>query len=259
MISPGRTRARPDAFVRVYDSSGALAWQDQFGTAGADVAYGVVVGTEGNVAVVGYTTGDRAGPPYGGGDAFIRVYDASDGVLWQDQFGTGSQDVAWDVAVDALGRFVVVDDTRASLFQAATGERDGFVRVYDLAGSVVWQRQFGSVRSDTFRGATVDGEGHVTLVGGAGGNQTESAGLVSSYVYVRMYDAQGSFVWQELIDGTGSGTDLAAAAVVDGLGRLALAGNVTRDLFGLGAATGSSDAFVRVYERPGGVVLSAPR
>ncbi len=55
--------------------------------------------------------------------------------------------------------------------------------------SVAWQREFGPVRSDTSWAAAADGEGQVIVVGGVGGNRTESAGLVSSYLSVRRYEA----------------------------------------------------------------------
>ena len=86
-------RARPpgisvDAFVRRYDAGGNELWTRQFGTAGVDDAFGVAVDASG-VYVAGVTSGTLPGQTStGGGDAFVRKYDAAGTEVWTRQFGT---------------------------------------------------------------------------------------------------------------------------------------------------------------------------
>ena len=104
---PGQTSAgREDVFIRKYDYAGNELWTRQFGTSSIDNGFGVAVNSSG-VYVVGYTEGTLPGQTSAGGtDAFIRKYDSAGNELWTQQFGTGSYDRGYGVAVGSSGVYV---------------------------------------------------------------------------------------------------------------------------------------------------------
>ncbi|MBI4331850.1 MAG: SBBP repeat-containing protein [Chloroflexi bacterium] len=108
-VFPGQTRSgSQDAFVAKLDASGNLVWVNQFGTSGADQAYGVAVDRAGNSYVAGLVRGPLEGQTYSGEtDAFVRKYNSSGSVLWTYQFGTSGLDRAYGVALDETGGLYV--------------------------------------------------------------------------------------------------------------------------------------------------------
>lgn len=106
-----------DGFVMKLDSDGTELWTRQFGTGGADFAYGVHVHAGDKVLVTGHTAGDLGGKGSAGGvDAYLMRLSGVDGtILGIDQFGTSSTDEAYSVTADADGRALLVGRTEADL------------------------------------------------------------------------------------------------------------------------------------------------
>jgi hypothetical protein len=102
----GTNKGQSDAFIRRYDSGGAL-WAQQFGTRGSEFATGVAVTPTGVSYVVGDTTG-ALGFKIGKRDSFLRKYDAKGVLLWTRQFGTTGDDRAEDVTLDASNNIYVL-------------------------------------------------------------------------------------------------------------------------------------------------------
>jgi hypothetical protein len=69
------TAGDADAFIAQYDTSGTFMWVTQFGTGGADQAYGVATDAAGNAYVAGKTNGGLDGNSNAGGyDAFVAAF-----------------------------------------------------------------------------------------------------------------------------------------------------------------------------------------
>ena len=122
-----------DAFLRKYSSNGDEGWTRQLGSTFNDESSGVAADRDGNVSVVGFTSGVLSGQVSEGGiDAFISKYDSDGAELWARQLGTDATDVALDVAVDSEGDVYIVGLTFDTLsFLANSGMSDAFLRRYD--------------------------------------------------------------------------------------------------------------------------------
>lgn len=120
-----------DAFVRKYSVSGTLLWTRQFGTTADDVAYGLSIDADDNIAVVGYTSGDLAGK-VGATDAFLRVYGPDGDELWTRQFGAGptATTESAGVAITSAGEIVVVGRTDRRFDDTLALGFDVFIRAY---------------------------------------------------------------------------------------------------------------------------------
>jgi hypothetical protein len=176
-----------DAFVRKHDGAdGTELWTHQFGTMGIDEAMGVAIDAEGNVIVVGSTSGALEGESFGETDGFVRTLDPDGEHLWTRQFGTSSEDEGRGVATDASGHIVVTGWTLGDLFGDNAGADDVFVLKLGAEGEIVWARQFGTDAIDRSRAVGTDGAGNAFVAGiTRGALDGDSAGGFD--VFVRKY------------------------------------------------------------------------
>jgi Ca2+-binding RTX toxin-like protein len=109
---PGQTTAGgTDAFVRVSNTSGAVEYYDQFGSADHDEVAAVAAARNGQVIVAGSTSGTMPGHAnLGETDSFLRVY-RSGVVQWDDQIGTANSDWGTGVTISASGNPVLTGAT----------------------------------------------------------------------------------------------------------------------------------------------------
>jgi autotransporter-associated beta strand protein len=181
---PGQVNAGGrDAFVRKYDGSGNELWTRQFGTETNDRVSGVSTAAA-RVYLVGDTGGTLPGQASaGGGDAFVRTYDADGNELWTQQFGTDSNDEAFGAAGDASGVYVAGATNGALPGQTLAGSVDPFVRKYDVDGNELWTRQFGTSERDLAYAVAVDASG-VYVAGGTYGIFPGQASAVAPDAFV---------------------------------------------------------------------------
>ncbi|MFC1509701.1 NosD domain-containing protein, partial [Candidatus Omnitrophota bacterium] len=199
------------------------------------------------VYVTGSTDGDlTVQPNQGESDAYLRKYnhDGTDFETWQ--FGTGETDYASDVAVNALGVYVV-GSTEGSLAGSNEGRRDAFIRKYDFDGNEIWTKQFGTIKDDSATAVAVEATG-VYVVGHTLGS---FSGLPNSTfdAFIRKYDHDGNEEWTRQFGSTGGvvRTDCA----VDETG-VYIVGDTNGTFEGeTKIGTKGEDAFIRKYDHDG--------
>ncbi len=174
-----------DAFVRAYTPAGEPLWTVQVGTTADDVVESVAIGSDGRIAVAGWTRQALDGSHAGAADAFVRVFEPDGTLIWARQFGTTGEDEARAVGIDAAGNVLVAGRTEGALVGLGAGGRDGFVRKYDPDGTVRWTRQIGTTGSDAIEGLAVDGPtGEIVVVGATtGALEGANGGGVDGFVH----------------------------------------------------------------------------
>lgn len=99
-----------DVFLAHLDASGHIVWLRQFGGEADDGMSGLAVAGNGDLVVVGGTSGDLRtvddGEP--DGSAYVARFTAGGELLWLTQFGLGQRDYARGVAVNEAGEAFVV-------------------------------------------------------------------------------------------------------------------------------------------------------
>jgi hypothetical protein len=229
------------AFVRKYDLNGVEMWTREFGS-GRNEEILALTGGPGGVYAAGDTT--VTAPPFD--DAFVAAFDASGRTKWGQQFGTAAVDRATAIVVNASGVYVAGTTQGTLPGMTAAGDSDCFVRKYDMNGSVVWTRQFGTSESDEVLSMAIDASGLYiagTTTGALAGQR--SAGSVDAFV--RKYDFEGRSVWTKQM-GTAKYDDALGIAVSDR--GIYVAGNTTGTWPGHVNA-GDYDVFVRKYSLSG--------
>jgi hypothetical protein len=241
-----------DAFIRKYNSIGTAQWTDQFGTTNHCYARDVAVDSTGNTYVVGYVGASLDGQTFLlGYDAFIRKYNNAGVKQWTREFGTGSSDLAYAVAVDAYGNSYVAGKTGGTFpGEIQVGLDDGFVRKYNSDGDAQWTCQFGTNKADEVHGIAIDGAGNIYTAGytkGQFAGETASGGTNDAFLSKLTSDGI-TVLWSRQF---GSGVDTYAfGAAVDGMGNAYIAGYTDGALPGQ-TSMGNSDAYVRQYESTG--------
>ncbi len=117
---------------------------------------------------------------------------------------------------------------------------------YDSAGTLVWQRQFGSTTTDNGEAVTTDALGNVYVSGRTFGNLAGSnAG--SSDAFLTKFNADGALLWSRQMGSAGG--DESSSVSVDGAGNIYISGGTTGSLGG--PLAGQDDAFLGKYDSNG--------
>ena len=226
-----------------------LEWMRQFGSGVNDDARAVA--SDGSGAyLTGATTGVLPGQSaVGGRDAYVRKYDLNGNEVWTRQFGTTSSDEAHGVAVSASGVYVVGATNGTFAGQSSAGGQDVFIRKYDLNGTVLWTRQFGSSNSDAALAAAADSSG-VYVAGTTFGTLPDQTNVGQEDAFLRKYDPDGNILWTRQFGTAGSEANTAvapdsSAVYVSGTTDGAFAGQTDGPF---------SDVYVRRYDLNGGEV-----
>ncbi|WPB78396.1 SBBP repeat-containing protein [Archangium violaceum] len=193
----GNTRiGRYDAFVTMYDSTGARQWTRTLGAAGADtIARRAVSDSGGNVYVAGWTTGGLDGNVrVGTQDFFITKFSSVGVKLWTRQLsGAGGGAFLYGAALDGSGNIYVTGYASGSMDGNPVGSGVGTYLVkYDPSGNRQWVRQFGFGSSAWGMGLVIKAS-DVFLVGhGMGDVTSESSSSGAYHTYVARYDTSGT-------------------------------------------------------------------
>jgi hypothetical protein len=241
---PGQTSSGGiDAYVVKFDGAGTLLWTRQFGTPVNECAEDVVVDGVGNVCVVGGTGGALPGQTSAGRwDAFAVKFDGAGTLLWTRQFGSSDHDYVESVAVDGAGNFYAAGWAYNALpGQTHAGASDAFVAKFNVAGTLLWTRQFGTSADDSARGVAVDGLGNLYVAGGTGSALSDQTHVGETDAFAAKFDGAGTLLWTHQFGD--SDDDYAQSVAVDGLGNLYVVGRTEGALPGQ-TSIGGKDAFV---------------
>ena len=203
-----------DAFVTKYSPDGNRVWTRLIGSAGYEWGLDLTPDNDGNLYVVGATTGNLAGPNFGGTDAFIRKY-ASDGTtLWTQVVGTSTTitntnqfgpngDWATSSIMGTDGYLYIAGHTTGNLDgQTNNGGYDAFLSKFDSNGNKVWTRLLGSTGDDYAYSLAAGPDGRVYLSGSTfGGLGGVTAG--GNDAFVAAFNGTGDNLWTSKIGTTG--------------------------------------------------------
>lgn len=237
-FTPSLSLAKPDVDV-------------QFGTSGDDAVYGVAVSKLG-VALVGTTTGDLGGQGNAGGrDAFVRLTDKKGNPIWTKQIGTAADDGVYGVAIDRRGVYVSGTTSGDLDGFSSLGASDGFVRMLDVNGNVVWSTRLASAGADSVFGVALDGDALYVTGESRGPLWGTTVGDADGYV-VKLDAQTGLIQWMTRFAGATGGGDGARAVVASGNAVFVAA---TYDGGFLGGGPGGQDAYLAKIDATTGAFI----
>jgi len=171
------------------------------------------------------------------------------GPVWVRQSGTSTFDYCGGISVNLTGDSYLVGDTYGNLAGPNGGGSDVVLIKYDVAGALIWTRQYGTSQFDVGRGIAVDSAGNIYIAGHTGGDLGgPNAG--GDDAYLAKYSSLGTLLWTRQI-GT-SAVDRSAGVAIDSAGNTYMIGYTYGNLGGPHA--GSADAFVSKHNASGSLL-----
>ncbi len=179
-----------DIWLIKTDGEGTIQWQHTFGGSDRDEGYSVQQTSDGGFILLGTTNSFGAG----GGDIWLIKTDGEGNMLWQRTFGGDKEDVGFSVQQTSDGGFILLGWT--SSFGA--GESDFWLIKVDGEGTMLWQRTFGSDKSDYGFSVQQTSDGGFILLGFT--LHVESLFAPGDALLIKT-DAEGAIQWQHTFGG----------------------------------------------------------
>lgn len=178
-----------DVLLQKYDSSGTLQWSFVYGDSAQEQFWSMVQASDGGFVLVGSSKSYLTGT-----DVIIMLKTNSSGVLqWENMFGNGNSERAFDIDNDSDGGYVLVGYGRSW----GAGDKDIYVIKTDSAGDLVWQKNLGGVNSDRPISVKAYSAGGYIISG-----YTRSYGNARK-AFVSRLDASGTPMWTQTLGGLG--------------------------------------------------------
>lgn len=185
VLGDHRYLGRNDCFVAKLNQSREMVWINQFGSSGEEWPLRIVLDSEGNIYVCGYTDGRMGAQHYGGNDAFVAKFNNEGAKLWAKQFGTNQLDQCWSFDVDGKGDVFMAVCTGGDLGGGNAGNIDNCLIHLNEDGDLLNRFQYGTSHEDTCLGIAVEDEGN-RYVGGTCNNKASLTAL----------DKTGTILWE---------------------------------------------------------------
>jgi uncharacterized delta-60 repeat protein len=137
----------------------------QWGTEYEDKAYGVAIDSNDNIYITGETYASA-----GNNDIFLTKYSPEGVQLWNVNWGTDANDVAYGLAIDSSDYIYITGATWGDIGGTNPGESDIFLTKFSSDGSRLWNRQWGTSKLDRGNGIAIDSNNNIFITGETGGD-----------------------------------------------------------------------------------------
>lgn len=250
-------------------------WFNRAGGIFRDTGYALATDASGNIFMTGrFDQTADFGPfdltTFGGNDIFIAKHDPSGNVLWVQQAGGNSFDIAEGIAIDANGNCIISGSFNESITigdttLTAMAMTDIVIAKFDNNGNFLWAEHGAGGGIDFATDVATDAFGNIYITGRSNGNITfgdstmaAAGGLMDAIV--AKYSSNGDFIWGKILGE--ANYDAGEEIVVDHDNNFIIAGTFRFEDLTLGDTTlsnnGNFDAFIAKYD-PDGSLLWASR
>jgi hypothetical protein len=207
-------------------------------------ANGVSTDSQGNISATGFFSGGGSTD-----DTFLFKFSANGTELWQKAFNSSDSNRANGITTDSSDNIYITGETSGSLINNNNvGGIDYYVAKYDVNGSQLWVKQFGTSSEDHSTGVSAEKNGNVYVTGYSNGNLPGNSNSGNNDAFVVKYDANGNQIWAKQF-GTLS-EDRANGIIADSSGNVYVTGYTNGSLSG-NNNLGSNDAFIAKYNATG--------
>ena len=174
-----------DAWLLRISAQGEVLWEETYGGEGYDEIFAVEACKDGGYVLAGVTTTEAEGS----WDFWLCRVTEEGELLWMNPYGGPEEDWPLSGVVEtADGGFVAVGGTKSF----GAGDKDMWLVKVDGAGSMVWNKTYGTDGTDNGSGVAALKDGGFAIIGSS----------PSGPQFIRT-DSSGNEVWQKAIGGLG--------------------------------------------------------
>ena len=156
-----------------------------------DRAFDVLVTADGGSLIAGLANNTRRSHRITPGNARLIRTDAEGTILWENEYG-GEDDAFFTTIIQAgEDEYVLVGEIAASYLREET---DVYLVKVDGQGNEIWSRTYGGRGMDLGKMIRQTEDGGYILVGDQA-DETPTAGVYESNIYLIKTDAEGNLVW----------------------------------------------------------------
>lgn len=201
---PGQiNQGSSDYFVSKLDSEGNILWSKQYGSAEGDYANGITLDGEGNIYLIGETSGTLDSQTNAGFvDIFISKLDTHGALQWTKQWGTNGYDYGRSIALNASGTHLYATgatpgDLDGNGEQENNGEVDIYILQITVSGVEGWIRQWGSREYDESNHITLDIDDNIYITGTTHGELDGHPSAGHSDNFLAKFNPHGEKLWMQ--------------------------------------------------------------
>lgn len=160
-----------DYLVSKYGADGTLKWHKTFGGSFNDNAVSVVERSSNSFYVVGTSwSNDRdVTGNYGDGDVWLIEIDSNGNLIWEQNFGADSIELAYDMFMDSDGGLLIaarsVSTANNDISDTNQGFPDWWIFKTNTTGTVLWEESFGGSDWEDPASIIQDQDGGVVIAG----------------------------------------------------------------------------------------------
>eukprot|EP00053_Salpingoeca_punica_P026704 m.226194 g.226194 ORF g.226194 m.226194 type:complete len:379 (+) comp89783_c0_seq1:2-1138(+) len=258
---PGQTSVGDFDFfaAKINGSDGTVLWINQFGTEENDNLQSVAISSNGDIYVVGYTTGSFNGSTNAAGslDVVVAKLSPAGSLVWARQLNGNGQDMGNAVAVDNTNSAVYFTGSTAdgALEGNPSAQSASFVAKYDMDGNKQWVVLVLNTTNAGINDIAVSSAGYIFLCGIINRDYQDLLVSGGSDAFLLKLDSSGTEVFKQPF-GTTSDEGASSLAIAS-TGDVYMAGYTYGNLgytYGnlMGQTNhGGSDLFVARYDGDG--------
>jgi hypothetical protein len=221
-----------DFYIIKLDVNGNLLWQKLLGGTLVDYGRSVEQTADGGLIVAGYSSSSNTGTLIGFtsnglNDGWILKLDGSGNVQWQKLLGGSADEDIYSIVQTIDGGYIFTGSSSSSNTGTlsgivSNGSVDVWVAKMNSAGTVQWQKLFGSFTGEASYSINQTDEGGYILAGTTNYNGGGAAGTLNAVgnggtdCWIIKLDAAGVIEWQRLIGGSATDICYSIRQTVDG-------------------------------------------
>lgn len=199
-----------DFLVIKVNATGNLVWQKTFGGSSDDRAHSIQQTSDGGYIVAGETSsadGQVVGQ-HGQWDSWVLKLDASGNMSWQKTMGGTGAESAFSIQQTTDGGYIVAGSAQSNNGDVSGlhgGNADWWVVKLNSAGSISWQKCFGSTLTESAYSVIQTSDGGYAVTGYAAYNDGDVVAptFLYDHFWIIKTDASGNLSWQKVYGGNG--------------------------------------------------------
>jgi hypothetical protein len=194
------------------DNTGTPTWQKAYGSGTDDFLVDMVVCSDGNFVLAGYSnsyaSGEKSEDTRGGTDGWIIKINPVGDILWQRTIGGSEEDRLYSARPTADGGLILSFTSASSISgeksENSYGQNDIWIVKLNISGDIEWQKTIGGSSDDGAADAFPTSDGGYFV---SGYSTSAISGLKTEPYYgsgdfwALKLDGQGNITWQKTIGG----------------------------------------------------------